>query len=180
MAAQALKFWWGSRGGYIFWVDFYCRFGRFEKMILISKSQKVVRLEPHGPHSERRPCHDYEKRASSTPYAVLLPLKYKLFHWAFESKTCNLAWLLACSYWLSFLCISNFSVMPNESTFFGSKWYMAKLRLCLMQYWLAAILSLGAESHWPNPFFSSLGFKSNNVSTYVPSNNYIGFCLSRK
>ena len=43
------------KGGIFFWIDFYCRFGRFEKMIPISKSQKLVRLEPHGPHSERRP-----------------------------------------------------------------------------------------------------------------------------
>ena len=43
------------RGGYFFGVDFYCIFGRFEEMIPNSKPQKVVRLEPHGPHSERRP-----------------------------------------------------------------------------------------------------------------------------
>ena len=55
VAAQALKFWWGSGGVYFFGVDFYCIFGRFEEMIPNSKSQKVVRLEPHGPHSERRP-----------------------------------------------------------------------------------------------------------------------------
>ena len=37
-------------GGYIFWVDFYCIFERFEEMIPISKSQILGRLEPHGPH----------------------------------------------------------------------------------------------------------------------------------
>ena len=30
------------KGGIIFWVDFYCIFGRFEEIL--------VRLEPHGPH----------------------------------------------------------------------------------------------------------------------------------
>ena len=44
------------RGVYFFGVDFYCIFGRFEEIIPNSKSQKVVRFEPHGPHSERRPC----------------------------------------------------------------------------------------------------------------------------
>ena len=39
-----------AQEGYIFLVDFYRRFARFEEVIPISKSQILGRLEPHGPH----------------------------------------------------------------------------------------------------------------------------------
>ena len=38
------------KGGIFFWDGFYCIFGQFEVMTPISKSEKLGRLEPHGPH----------------------------------------------------------------------------------------------------------------------------------
>ena len=38
------------KGGTFFCAHYYCIFGRFGKMIPISKSEILVRLEPHGPH----------------------------------------------------------------------------------------------------------------------------------